>query len=107
VILGNLLVLPIGDSILYFQPLFLQAEATPIPELKQVILASSDRVVMRPTLDQALEALLEGGPAAIPILPDDGESTDEERLETLRRLLQEAIDALQRGVDVIESPAPE
>ncbi len=63
VIRGNLLVIPIEDSILYVQPLYLQAssEATAIPELKRVIVASTDRVVMAETLDAAL-AELTGGP---------------------------------------------
>jgi uncharacterized membrane protein (UPF0182 family) len=58
---GNLLVVPIQDALLYVQPLYLEAEDTPIPELKNVILATSERVVMGTTLDDALKQLLEGG----------------------------------------------
>jgi uncharacterized membrane protein (UPF0182 family) len=62
VIRGNLLVIPIGESILYVQPLYLQATNTQgaLPELKRVILASSERVVMRETFDEALAALTQG-----------------------------------------------
>ena len=70
VILGNLLVLPIGDSILYSQPFFVQASQNPIPELTFVILATKDRVVMRSTLEEALEALIAGGPVA-PVIPGE------------------------------------
>lgn len=66
VILGNLLVIPVGRNIIYSQPLFLQANQNAIPELKYVILASSDDVKMAPTLEQALQALLEGAPSVVP-----------------------------------------
>ena len=59
VIRGNLLVLPIGNSLLYVEPLYLQAENGQIPELKRVILAAGDSIVMRETLGEALEALFE------------------------------------------------
>ncbi|HEX9923070.1 MAG TPA: UPF0182 family protein, partial [Anaerolineae bacterium] len=60
VIRGNLLVLPIENSLLYVEPLYLQAENGEIPELKRVILASGNRIVMEETLAGALEALFEG-----------------------------------------------
>lgn len=66
VILGNLLVIPVGKSIMYSQPLFLQASNNAIPELKYVILATGDDVKMAPTLDEALAALLEGRPTVTP-----------------------------------------
>jgi len=60
VIRGNLLVLPVENSLLYVEPLYLQAENGEIPELKRVILASGNRIVMEETLAGALEALFEG-----------------------------------------------
>ena len=54
VIRGNLLVIPIGDSLLYVEPLYLQAQNGRIPELKRVILATADRVVMAENLGLAL-----------------------------------------------------
>lgn len=67
---GNLLVLPVGSSLLYVKPLYLEATTRrSIPELKQVILAekrgASLSVVMRPTLREALAALV-GGRSAPP-----------------------------------------
>lgn len=53
VIRGNLLVIPLGNSLLYVEPLYLQAAAG-IPELKRVIVAANDRVVMAPNLGLAL-----------------------------------------------------
>jgi hypothetical protein len=65
VIRGNLLVVPIADSIMYFEPLYLQAQQSSIPELTRVIVAYGDKVVMEPTLGDALTQLFgeefEGG----------------------------------------------
>jgi len=54
VIRGNLLVIPIGESLLYVEPLYLQAATGKIPELKRVILATSERVIMAENLGLAL-----------------------------------------------------
>jgi uncharacterized membrane protein (UPF0182 family) len=65
VIRGNLLVVPIDNSILYVSPLYLRAESGQLPELKRVIAAYGDRVVMEDTLPEALAALFsQVGPAA-------------------------------------------
>ncbi|MEE9491727.1 MAG: UPF0182 family protein, partial [Dehalococcoidia bacterium] len=57
VIRGNLLMIPIEDSFLYVEPVFLQGAAGGIPELKRVIIASGDRIAMEQTLDEALAAV--------------------------------------------------
>ena len=57
VIRGHLLVVPIENSILYVSPLYLRAESGQLPELKRVIAAYGDRVVMEETLGAALAAL--------------------------------------------------
>ena len=54
---GNLLVIPIGDSILYAEPIYIQAEGVSFPELKKVILATAEKVVMGDSLDDALYML--------------------------------------------------
>jgi uncharacterized membrane protein (UPF0182 family) len=56
---GNLLVVPLGNAMLYFEPIYLRAayEAA-IPELKKVILASGSRVVMTDTVEEGLRQLL-------------------------------------------------
>ena len=58
VIWGNLLALPLDQSILYVKPLFLTSETNSLPRLTRVILVNSRRSVMRPTLAEALEALV-------------------------------------------------
>jgi uncharacterized membrane protein (UPF0182 family) len=62
VIRGNLLVIPIGESFLYVEPLYLQSESSALPELRRVIVASGNRVVMRETLGESLTALVEAAP---------------------------------------------
>ncbi|MCL5058997.1 MAG: UPF0182 family protein [Actinobacteria bacterium] len=61
---GNLLVIPIKDSLLYVEPLYLQAEQSKMPELRRVIVAHGDRIVMEPTLDEALNKLFGKGTTA-------------------------------------------
>lgn len=60
VIRGNLLVIPIGESILYAEPLYLRAERSDLPELKRVILSYGPKVIMEENLQQALQTLLGG-----------------------------------------------
>ena len=60
VIRGNLLVIPIGESLIYAEPVYIQAETLEFPELKRVILATSERVVMEKSLAEAVAALLVG-----------------------------------------------
>lgn len=67
VIRGNLLVIPVDDGIIYVEPLYLKAEQSAMPELRRVIVAHGDRVVMEPTLEAALKRLFgadTGAPAA-------------------------------------------
>ena len=59
---GNLLVIPIKDGIVYIQPLYIQAEQSPMPELKRVIVSYSDRVAMAPDLTAALLKVFGGVP---------------------------------------------
>jgi hypothetical protein len=63
VVRGNLLVIPIEDSLLYVEPLYLQAESSQFPELKRVIVAFENQIAMRPTLEESLAAIF-GGQAA-------------------------------------------
>jgi hypothetical protein len=58
---GPLLVIPIGQSLLYAEAIYLQAERSPMPELRLVVLAMQDRLVYAPTFEGALSALF--GPA--------------------------------------------
>jgi len=68
VIQGNLLVIPIDDSLIYVRPVFLKAEQSSIPSLQRVIVADQARIIMRPSLEEALAALT-GGAVSVP--PDE------------------------------------
>ena len=64
---GSLLVIPIGRALLYVESIYLQAERSPMPELRLVVLAMQDRLVYAPTFDETLAALFgEAKPAAAP-----------------------------------------
>jgi uncharacterized protein len=102
VIRGNLLVVPIENSILYVSPLYLRAETGQLPELKRVIAAYGDRVVMEDTLPAALAALFEetapavarlGAPA---VSPAPAGPADERAREALGHY-DRAIDRLKAG----------
>ncbi len=57
VIRGNLLAIPIDDTLLYVEPLYLSAESRQLPELKRLIASTGDRVVMAQDVDSLLAAL--------------------------------------------------
>jgi uncharacterized protein len=60
IIRGNMLAIPIEESILFIEPLYLKAESSEMPELKRVIVAFSDKIVMEKDLPAALERLFSG-----------------------------------------------
>ena len=57
VLQGTLLVIPIEESLLYIRPLYLRSAGGRIPELKRVIVAHQNQIVMEETLDEALDRL--------------------------------------------------
>ena len=64
VIRGELLVIPIKESLIYVQPIYLRAEGGTIPELKRVVVAHESKVVMAETLEEGLNVLFGSGAAA-------------------------------------------
>ena len=93
VIRGHLQVVPIEGSILYISPLYLRAESGQLPELKRVIAAYGDRVVMEETLSQALAALFkETTPAGMP----SGGTADKRARDALAHY-NRAIERLKAG----------
>jgi uncharacterized protein len=65
VIRGELLVIPIEESLIYVQPLYLRAEGGTIPELKRVVVAHENRVAMGETLEEGLAALFGGDTSVV------------------------------------------
>src|SRR5437667_8553430 len=68
VIRGNLLVIPLNDTLLFVEPIYLQAERSPMPELRLVVLLTQDRLAYDTRFSDALAQLLEArtGPAPAP-----------------------------------------
>ncbi|MDH6060610.1 UPF0182 family protein [Chrysosporum bergii ANA360D] len=59
VVQGNLLIIPIEQSLLYVEPIYLEATQNRLPTLVRVIVAFENRIVMAPTLEQALEGIFQ------------------------------------------------
>ena len=62
VIRGNLLVIPLDEAILYVEPIYLEAEASQLPELRRVIVAYGNRIAMEETLGEALARVMGAEP---------------------------------------------
>ena len=62
---GSLIVIPVGRALLYAEPIYLQAERSPMPELRLVVLALQDRLAYGPTFEAALAALFGGAPSTL------------------------------------------
>ncbi len=69
VLQGTLLVIPIEESLIYIRPLYLRSAGGRIPELKRVIVAHQNQIVMEETLDAALDRLFPKGGAPAPPAP--------------------------------------
>ncbi len=109
---GNLLVIPVEESLLYVQPLYLSGEEAPFPEMERVVVVYGENIVMEPTLEEALVRLFgpEIGmdPDEIPSTPPPTEPGDQTEppapaadvlaaLAEIAELFEEADDALARG----------
>jgi len=94
VIRGNTLVIPIEESVLYVEPLYLLAERSELPELKRVIVGYGTRIFMEATLEKALrrvfEAELEVGRA------------DETRVKTQQELVEEALAHYEKAKELMQ-----
>src|SRR6202161_4243684 len=62
---GSLIVIPIGHALLYAEPIYLQAERSPMPELRLVVLALQDRLAYGPTFESAMSALFGGAASSL------------------------------------------
>jgi uncharacterized membrane protein (UPF0182 family) len=80
VIRGNMIVVPVGDSLIYLQPVYLQSTGSAFPEFRRIVVASPREVVWADTLSESIRLLLEAesgnGPSPSPSpTPDPGEPT--------------------------------
>jgi uncharacterized membrane protein (UPF0182 family) len=103
---GILLVIPIGDAVLYAEPVFLKPETLDFPELRRIILADSRQVVMHRTLNDGIDALA-GKLPAVEVTPVVEEAAKEpgvsatiaQSIEEIRQVLQEAAGKLEELLD--------
>jgi hypothetical protein len=98
VIKGDLLVVPIEDSLMYLQPIFLEAEEGGFPEFRRVIVVYGDQVEWAETLDGALGLVFggdDGEPAEEPTAPDG--TTIEQLLDQAAAAFDSADVALRAG----------
>lgn len=104
--LGNMLVLPVNESILYVQPLYLLASNAPIPQLTRVIVSFGDKVAMEPDLASALAKIF--GESAGEVVTSErpsGQATSTptpsgptgSQLQQARTLYDRALQAQRRG----------
>jgi uncharacterized membrane protein (UPF0182 family) len=105
VIRGNLLVIPIEDTLLYVEPLYLSAASRELPELKRLIASSGDRVVMSQNVDSLLAALFTKETGQPPVVtttrppgaaPPAAELPSSGTLTALQHYRQ-ALEALRKG----------
>jgi uncharacterized membrane protein (UPF0182 family) len=68
VIQGNLLVIPIEQSLLYVEPIYLEATENSLPTLARVIVSYENKIVMRPSLQEALQAVFQAEPVNSPLI---------------------------------------
>ena len=112
VIRGNLLMIPIGDSFLFVEPIYLQAESSRIPELKRVVVANGNNIAMEQTFQRALDVVfgrrassLPGANTVIPAAapPPRADSSDISvptgDFGTLLRQAQDAADTAQEELN--------
>lgn len=122
VIRGSMLVLPMNQALLYVEPIYIQAAASPLPQLRQVIVADNTRLAAEPAFGQAVAVLL-GEQRPTPAMGTEGEAAAEgtappgaaaprppptpsvpsrpgQVSEELRRLAQEAQQHYQRAQEL-------
>jgi uncharacterized membrane protein (UPF0182 family) len=101
VIRGSLLVIPIEESLIFVQAIYLRAEGGRIPELKRVVVAYQNQVVMEETLDAGLARLF-GGPGVVESLPVMAEepvaALDPQVEASLAELVQQAVQHYDRAI---------
>ncbi len=109
VVRGDLLVIPIEQSLLYVEPIYLRAEQGELPELARVIVAYQNNIVMRSTLQESLNAIFgessaptpapaePQAPAAQPPPPTPGSASVSELVQSAQTAYDNAQAALQQG----------
>lgn len=100
IVQGNMLVVPVEESVIYVQPVYLQGTAqNALPELKRVVVVFEDRIIMRPTLNEAIDVIFgtERGDGNGTVDPGPVDGTILELLQQAEAAFAEAEVALRQG----------
>lgn len=100
VLRGNLLIIPIENSLLYVEPIYLQSNnENSLPEMKRVIVAYGDRIVMETTLEASLNKIFGTGFSGY----DPGEDGIQLEDRTIKELINEANDLFQKSQEALKN----
>jgi uncharacterized membrane protein (UPF0182 family) len=94
---GTLLVIPCGRALLYAEPIYLQAQRSPMPELRLVVLALQDRLVYGPNFESAMNALFGGQASSLSAATPQVEPERSAAASEAATKPAEDLDALVRG----------
>lgn len=101
---GNMFVIPIEDSLVYVEPIYLEATNSSLPEVKRVIIYYNDRIAYEPSLSRALDVMFGAGSGS-PLNGDDGDPAhggetpdDGDGVTSVDALIQKAVDAYNNAV---------
>jgi len=111
VIRGNLLLIPLGDSILYVEPVFLEAETGGLPQLKRVIVVAGEQIAMEPTLAESLAAIFlpefpsgaEAPPTEVVVIPPALPEPEEPLAAEIADLIEEALQHRNKALQHLEA----
>ena len=96
---GDLFVIPIKDSLMYVEPVYLEASNQAIPEMKRVIVAYGDRISYSSNLEEALEDLFGGTYNSGPVNASGGTESRDSGKPSLKTLAKQARDEYDAALD--------
>ncbi|MGI6177671.1 MAG: UPF0182 family protein [Eubacterium sp.] len=99
---GNLFIVPIEDSLLYIEPIYLEASNSAIPEVKRVVIAYNDKIAYENTLAEALVSLFGDYAADVPedTVTNSGDGTD--TADTVEELVKAAAEAYDNAQEALK-----
>lgn len=102
---GNMFVIPINSSILYVEPVYLEATNSSIPEVKRIIVAYGDRIAYKETLAECLVALFgDGAEEGVGTdTPSSGTDKPNDGTMTTQQLIDKAVDSYAKAQDAMKS----
>ncbi|MGM0531365.1 MAG: UPF0182 family protein [Bacteroidota bacterium] len=101
VIRGNVLAIPVGETLMYVEPIYLQSETAAYPELRLVCIMHGDNLSYASSFDEALEGIFRGEPVKKITKAAQEEETGE-RVETEEEEIQEGIEGITTNQELIE-----